>query len=440
MAIDVKAQLADGEAFYRNGANIDGVSLPIVQATSDITPDVVTNPGYMDLYLAANPSCDGLTLASHATTTSARLATIAPLPACTYNNGPALGVGATLTGDANGALADIDFTTPVAGDRILVRAQASALQNGIYVVTTLGTAGTPFVLTRVPEADEAASYVDGVSCMISSGLTLAGAVAFVSGAITMGTTAIEWQLTRPDDPLGGANLGPARNRRRYFTDFEELETTLTDSSGTVQRIPGTNFSVILDGTATAAAQIVAEAQPGVVDLQTGTDTDGFAGVVGGLVGSTLSASVAMRFGARVKIPTTSDGTQTFICRVGWMATVIATAPTGGAYFEFPGNGGNILAVTRVGGVETATDTGIAQSAFYRSLAIIYDPLALAWRFYTNVSGVFTLVATNTTNVPTGLVLPGAAIDKSAGTTSRSLYVDLITADGRDARTPLALFP
>lgn len=84
----------------------------------------------------------------------ARLATGNTLKACTYNNGTG-GVGATLTGNANGILSQSDQTdkvdnvTPALNDIILVKNQASALQNGLYVVTQLGSVSLPFILTRL---------------------------------------------------------------------------------------------------------------------------------------------------------------------------------------------------------------------------------------------------------------------------------------------------
>lgn len=81
------------------------------------------------------------------------LATRTRLKDCTYNNGTN-GVGATLTGNSNGTLSEfdttntIDATIPSLGNTILVRAQASALQNGIYEVTQTGSATAPFILTR----------------------------------------------------------------------------------------------------------------------------------------------------------------------------------------------------------------------------------------------------------------------------------------------------
>lgn len=93
---------------------------------------------------------------------SCQIATNQALPACTYNGG-----ALTLTANANGALANtsIDSTggsgvTLVAGTtRILVKNQATSEQNGIYLLTTIGTAGTPWVLTRSTDSNTNAELV-----------------------------------------------------------------------------------------------------------------------------------------------------------------------------------------------------------------------------------------------------------------------------------------
>jgi hypothetical protein len=80
------------------------------------------------------------------------LATTSALPSCTYSNGSS-GVGATLTGSANGALGSVDGVSAAQNDRILVKDQANQIQNGIYVVTQIGDASNPFILTRAVDAD-----------------------------------------------------------------------------------------------------------------------------------------------------------------------------------------------------------------------------------------------------------------------------------------------
>ena len=88
----------------------------------------------------------------------ADLATTEVLKPCTYNNG-ALGVGATLTGNTNGQLATVSFTGRIdntvtaLGQIILVRAQSSQFQNGLYEVTQLGSLTQPFIITRTTDAD-----------------------------------------------------------------------------------------------------------------------------------------------------------------------------------------------------------------------------------------------------------------------------------------------
>ena len=120
--------------------------------------------------------------------------TTAALAAVTYANGTA-GVGATLTADANGVLAAIDGVTMVAGERLLVKNQAAALQNGIYVVTVLGTAGAPFVLTRSTDMDGSpTSEIPGAFTFVQEGSTNAdnGFVCTTNAPVTMGSTAIVW--------------------------------------------------------------------------------------------------------------------------------------------------------------------------------------------------------------------------------------------------------
>ncbi len=119
-------------------------------------------------------------------------ATISVLPANTYDNGT-LGVGATITGDANGALTAQDGISLSNGDKLLVKNETSteAPNNGIYTVTQIGTAGTPFILTRATNNDEADEFID-TYVTIAAGTTLIGKVyeCTNSSAITVGTTDI----------------------------------------------------------------------------------------------------------------------------------------------------------------------------------------------------------------------------------------------------------
>lgn len=121
-----------------------------------------------------------------------RAKTTAALPANTYSNGTA-GVGATLTGSANGALAAQDGVSLVAGDRLLVSDEATGARNGIYVVTQLGDAGSPYILTRAADADEPAELVSA-TVKVSEGSVNADSewLQTMDAPITIGTTVLAW--------------------------------------------------------------------------------------------------------------------------------------------------------------------------------------------------------------------------------------------------------
>lgn len=121
-------------------------------------------------------------------------ATTGPLPTAVYDNGLS-GVGATLTGDVNGALGTIDGVTLSAvggGSRVLVKNQADAAHNGIYNVTNLGSAGTKWVLTRAADFNSAQSITPGAFTFIEEGVSLSdtGWVLTTNGSITVGTTGL----------------------------------------------------------------------------------------------------------------------------------------------------------------------------------------------------------------------------------------------------------
>ncbi len=85
----------------------------------------------------------------------------------TYNNG-ASGIGATLTALSNGA-AVIDGVTLSVGDFVLFKDQSVTFQNGIYILTTNGTGGTPSIFTRDEMFDQIPEIKIGFSLGIVNG-------------------------------------------------------------------------------------------------------------------------------------------------------------------------------------------------------------------------------------------------------------------------------
>ena len=113
-----------------------------------------------------------------------------------YDNGTD-GYLATITASANAALADIDGITLALNQRVLVRAQTSGIQNGIYDVTDLGSGSTKWVLTRAADADNnpTAELTGGSFCLVLSGGTYANAGFVVTnvGTTVIGTDAISYE-------------------------------------------------------------------------------------------------------------------------------------------------------------------------------------------------------------------------------------------------------
>jgi len=126
-----------------------------------------------------------------------RLATATVLPANTYNNG-ASGVGATLTANANGALS-VDGTLTVVGNRVLVKNEVTGANNGVYTVTQVGSAGTPYILTRATDYNTVGTGVNQIDAgdffLITAGATNTNTswVQQTPLPITIGTTAIVFQ-------------------------------------------------------------------------------------------------------------------------------------------------------------------------------------------------------------------------------------------------------
>ena len=178
------------------------------------TTDSLANKAYVDQVaqgLDTKPSC--------------RLATTANLSA-SYSNGTA-GVGATLTASSNGALS-IDGVTPSASDRILVKDQSTAAQNGIYVVTTVGDGSTAFVLTRATPEDQPSELTGGSFVFVEEG-TANGDNGYVfthTGAPTFGSTALDVaQFSGAGQITAGAALTKTGNQLDVAVDDSSIEVS-----------------------------------------------------------------------------------------------------------------------------------------------------------------------------------------------------------------------
>lgn len=125
--------------------------------------------------------------------TTADLATAAALPANTYSNGTS-GVGATLTGNSNGALT-VDGIACVVGYRILVKDESSAPHNGLYSVTQVGDGSHPYILTRSTDYDQSSDIAQSDIAAVGVAGSANGSTIWVSSipsSFTLGTNNITW--------------------------------------------------------------------------------------------------------------------------------------------------------------------------------------------------------------------------------------------------------
>lgn len=121
--------------------------------------------------------------------------------AFTYTAGSAgadggTGVGATLINPSVGVVT-IDTKALVLGDRVLFKNQSTALQNGIYTVTTAGTGGVACILTRSTDYD---NHI--------AGQVMAGDFVFVAlGSANITTTWVQSNTGTSTTPVNGIKLG-----------------------------------------------------------------------------------------------------------------------------------------------------------------------------------------------------------------------------------------
>lgn len=153
---------------------------------------------------------------------SVRLASTADITG-TYSQAGGTSSRGQFTGMSN---ANIDGVAPAQGDRVLLKNQAPAAENGIWVITTLGT-GSNGVWDRATDFDEDDEVTSGAFTFVEEGSTQANT---------------GWVLSTAD-PI---TIGGAGGTSISFVQFSGAGSYTADETGIT--LSGTEFQLQLDGT------------------------------------------------------------------------------------------------------------------------------------------------------------------------------------------------
>jgi len=344
-SVDVFVTYPSEKSVYEDASNVVNATLfgAITATSAALTSGTISTAPVNNTDIVNKQYADAIASGIHFHE-AVDLATTAALPANTYNNGTS-GVGATLTANANGALS-VDSTLTVVGNRILVKNQVTQANNGVYTVTQVGSAGTPYILTRATDFDTAGSGVDQIDegdfFLVTSGVVNLNTawVQQTAPPIVVGTTALVFQQfaapitytagtglnESPTYTFNIANTGTAGT----YGSASQVPVFVTNAQGQVTSVTNTNIAIngsAVTGNITGSAGSVANALT-LGTYLTGTSYNGSSAVTAAV--DATSANTASKVVARDASGNFSAGTITAALSGNATTATTATNTAGGA--------------------------------------------------------------------------------------------------------------
>jgi hypothetical protein len=253
--------VSDTEIGYLNGVTSaiqTQIDAKLASATASSTYAPINNPTFTGtVTLAGNPgSANEAATKSYVDNISAGLNFHAAVHVATTEDLSATYDNSAKTLSASGAFPQIDGHTINETERVLVKSQTNAVQNGIYTLTNDGDPSGTWVLTRASDADNtpAGEIAYGDFTFVQNG-TLNGGQGFImttTGTITLGTSNIVYtQFNTGQSVVAGNGLSEVTAGTLSINTAitADLSTAQTFTNKTLTS-PKINEDVALTSTAT----------------------------------------------------------------------------------------------------------------------------------------------------------------------------------------------
>lgn len=209
----------------------------------------------------------------------------------------------------------IDGVSVVAGNRVLVKNQSTASQNGIYVCA----AGS---WSRAVDADASSEVTSGLAVTVTEG-TANGNKTFVlttDDPITLGSTSLTFSLLG-DGNSGGDVVGPSSSTDNAIVRFDGTSGKLIQNSGVT-----ISDADKLKGKA-SYSDMASQTGSGTRTLDLNADNIHLVNLTGNGTGAVTNANVGQRFAVRIKQDATGGRTWTWWSGIHWPGDVEPTQAT-----------------------------------------------------------------------------------------------------------------